>query len=205
MVERWKYQRTKGMAHAEHLAGIGYNKFQKRYYSHELVCGCCLRIKDRHEMVRTDTKRQELSTGCKIYNLAVPFLLRASRDLDVYAPDFTIGQLRMVLLHAKPEFEAWFSHRHFCNVCAGNIKADRKNPGCWNEIGPVVSHVPELDRLTFAERRLIGLCSVAAELHIRRSNEQHGLTGCVVMAPRDEPVHLYLYYCAHVYFFLQYL
>ena len=94
----------------------------------------------------------------------------------------------LLLALPKDTFMNWMYKRYFCNICAVEISVRGSVSVGWNSIGMPLHSVAELDVLTFSERRLIGRVSVAAELHLRRSGEQHGLVGCVVMAPRDEPI-----------------
>ena len=77
---RWRKQRD-NMKRIYDLAELKFNPQKKHYISHEVVCGCCLRIADRHEFIRSPAKWDTLSTFLIVNNMAEPFLYRAAHDL----------------------------------------------------------------------------------------------------------------------------
>ena len=84
------------------------------------------------------------------------------------------------------------SSRFICDLCKQSIQKQDNAPLRWDLLSPSNNYydgIPEvLKQLNTAERRIINIVSVAQDLHMLRSNQQFGIRGCVVIAPREEPV-----------------
>jgi len=203
---RWQFQRIDKHRQPFKLAGLTWNKAKKKWRSEDVVCGVCLCIKDR-EVAHTQNNH---SVSELLAHLSFPFIRQMHVDLcgsDLYAmavekdsssPLRTIhtkvdARLRKALRKLRPQrISEWAADRYLCDMCGSNIRTHKPNHISWNAIGvplDVDNQVPApLRALTLAERRIVGICSVAAELHLRRSWEQIGLEGCVVISPRETPL-----------------
>ena len=175
---RWKSQRAKRMTHAWSLAGMKKSRKFRRWFAHNVVCGVCLCMKSRNVATRADVVRSKVGNGVFDANLATPFRngLRES-----------IGKKG----GKKKATEEWLKERYVCDRCCADMKECGHAALGWNVLNPegkayLDAPPEELASLSFSERRLVGIVSVAAELHLARSFEQYGLKGCVVMAPRDQ-------------------
>ena len=150
-----------------------------------------MRIHNRALAVRSPAKWKRLTTAIICEHLSEPFVKRAASDMKIKNhKKLSVEQLRLKLAALGDKFRDWVENkRYFCNTCASDIIDCGTVGTSWNSIGSTFEPVPELECLSFTERRIIGLVSVAAELHLKRSYEQHGLSGCVVMSARERPVY----------------
>ena len=93
---------------------------------------------------------------------------------------------------SRADVEDWLSERFICDLCKQTMLKRNNAPLRWDLISPTSHYYDEtpdvLKQLNTAERRIINIVSVAQDLHMLRSNQQYGIRGCVVIAPREDPV-----------------